>query len=120
MLVEYGEGGNAFGQRNLVALGDVLIPVDPCKADVDVDNDVVGIEQGFVGGIVEVDIQNLAIAAPVTAEVEEDMLVGDRRGLESCGEVNLGPLRCGIDVVLLSLGGRDGGDEESGEHEWQS
>jgi hypothetical protein len=45
-------------------------------ADVDVDEDEVGVENGQVLRVVEVDVEHLAVAAPVAAEVEQDALVG--------------------------------------------
>lgn len=101
VLVEDGEGGNAFGQRDLIALSDVLVPVYSSETDVDVDNDVVGFEQGLVGGVVEVNVQDFAIATPVAAKVENDVLVGDGCGLESSGKIGLGLLRCGVDIGSL-------------------
>lgn len=115
VLVEDGEGGNAFGQRNLVALSDVLIPVYSSETDIDVDNDVVGLEQGLVGRVVEVNVQDLTITAPVAAKVEDDVLVSNGRSLESSGEIGLGLLGSGVDNRRLGRGGRDGGDQESGE-----
>ena len=44
-------------------------------ADVDVDEDeVLGKELG-VGALVDIDVEDLAVAAPVAAEVEDDALV---------------------------------------------
>ena len=110
VLVEDGEGGNAFGQRDLVALSDVLVPVYSSEADVDVDNDIVGFEQGLVGRVVEVNVQDLTITAPVAAKVEDDVLVSDGCGFESSGKIGLGLLGGGVDIGSLGRGGRDGCD----------
>ena len=44
-------------------------------ADVDVDEDEVFGEEFEVGRLVEVDVEDLAVAAPVAAEVEDDAFV---------------------------------------------
>jgi hypothetical protein len=68
-------------------------------------------------GIVEVDVQHLAVAAPVAAEVDEDALVGLRGGLEGGGQVGFGLAGIGIDVALAgwAVGGADGQQGGQGE-----
>ena len=77
-------------------------------ADVDVDQDEVGLEDGQVRGVVEVDVEHLAVAAPVAAKVEQDALVGGGGGLEGGGEVGLGLRRVGIDFAAGGAGGAGG------------
>ena len=67
--------------------------------DVDVHQDEVAFEQGQVAGVVEVDVEHLAVAAPVAAKVEQDALVGLRGGVEGGGQVGLGLRWIGIDVA---------------------
>ena len=83
--VEHGERGNALGDGDVVLLRDVDVLVH--VADVDVDEDEVLGEELGVGALVIVDIEDLAVAAPVAAEVEEDALVfgaGAGRGRRRC------------------------------------
>ena len=76
-------------------------------ADVDVDEHKVGFENGQVRGVVEVNVEHLAIAAPVAAEVEQDALVGDRGGFEGGSKVGFGLRRVGIDFAAGRTGGSD-------------
>jgi hypothetical protein len=71
--VDYGEGGNAFGDGDVVLLRDIDVLVH--VTDVDVDEDVVFGEEFGVGALVIVDVEDLAVAAPIAAEVEDDALV---------------------------------------------
>ncbi len=73
MTVEDGECGDAFGDGDLVFGGDVDVVVH--LADVYVDEDEVFCEQFSVGLLMEVDVEDLAVAAPVAAEVEDDAFV---------------------------------------------
>ncbi len=111
-LAEYGQCGNAFVQRNLVAGSEVEIRIH--VPDVHVDQDEVGFENGPVAGVMEVDVQHLAVAAPVAAKVEQDALVGSRGGLESGGDIGFGLLRIGIDFAAGGVG-RAGGKNQSEE-----
>ena len=86
-LAEHSEGRNALAQRNLVALGDVEILIQ--ASDIDVNEDVVGLQKGPIGRVMKIQIKNVAIGAPIAAEVQDDPLVsrgrcGEGRGL--CGE----------------------------------
>ncbi len=107
-LTEDGEGGNAFVQRDLVAGGEVEIRVH--VPDVHVDEDEVGFKNGPVAGVVEVEVQHLAVAAPVAAKVEQDALVGRGCGLEGGGNVGFGLRRIGIDIAAGGAG-RAGGKQ---------
>ena len=73
MGVEDGECGNAFVDGNLVLVGDVDVVVH--LADVYVDEDEVLASSSALGLLVEVDVEDLAVAAPVAAEVEDDAFV---------------------------------------------
>ena len=93
MGVEHSESGNAFFDGDVVFLGDgdVLIHV----TDVDVDEDEVFGEEFCVGALVVVDVEDLAVATPVAAEVEEDTFVlapcpGDSDRDVSCSVGGLG------------------------------
>jgi len=103
VFVENGERGYAFSQRDLIALGNVLVLVH--VADVDVNEHIIGVQDGFVGRVVEVDIQNLAIAAPIAAEIEDDALVLRSRGFESGREIEASLLRSRIDFRGLGASG---------------
>ncbi len=69
-FAEDGECGHTLFERDLVLLCDRKVFIH--FPDVDVDEDEVGFEELAVGRVVEVDVENLAIAAPVSAEVDED------------------------------------------------
>ena len=73
VAVEDGEGGDAFGDGDLIfgSDGDVVVHL----ADVYVDEDKVICEQIGVGLLMEVDVEDLAVAAPVATEVEDDALM---------------------------------------------
>ena len=103
MLIEDGERRHALGQWNLVSLGDLLVLVQ--VPDVDVDQDVIRIQQRLIGRIVEINIQNLAVTAPVTAKIEDQALMVASRGFESGSEVGAGLFGRGIDVGQ-SMGGQ--------------
>src|ERR1700748_2100408 len=70
--VEDSEGRNPFLEGYIVFLGDVDIFVE--VADIDVDKDEILFKKLSVRRLVEVDVENLAVAAPVAAEVEDDAL----------------------------------------------
>src|SRR5476649_1403116 len=92
-------------QRNLVFLGNVLIHVH--VPNVDVDQDEVGVENRQIGGIVEVEVEDLAVAAPIAAKVDQDTLVIGRSGLESGGQI--GPGLRGVRIDVASSGVRGAG-----------
>ena len=114
MFVEDGEGGDAFAKGYLVTLGDggVLVYV----SDVDVDEDEVRFEDGAILWRVKVHVEDLAIPAPVAAEVEEEALMGCGCGFESGSEVGLGLCRGGVDFA----GGLGGAEYRESEYYHQS
>jgi hypothetical protein len=102
--VEYSESGNALLDGDLVLLGDVYVTVE--AADVDVDHDEVFVEELRVGGLMEVDVEDLAVAAPVTTEVEDDALIVAACLLEGVCNIDLRVGGVGVEV-LLEDGSRD-------------
>ena len=102
--VEYGEGGNAFFDGDVVFFGDSYVLVH--VADVDVDEDEVFGEELGVGALMVVDVEDLAVAAPVAAEVEEDALVLAGCAGDGDGDVSGGVGAIGVEVRV--------GLEESG------
>ena len=84
--------------------GDVEVLVH--VADVDVDEDEVLVEERRRWGLVEVDVEDLAVAAPVAAEVEDDALVLGF-GLLEAGGYEL--FRIGGFVIEVALGERVAG-----------
>jgi hypothetical protein len=119
--LENGEGGNTLFEIDAVLLADVEVLVD-VAADVYVDQDEVLVEDGEVFGLVEVEVQDLAVAAPVAAEVEDDAFVLAACGFEGGGDVLAGAGDVGEDVGVRQrlLGGGDGGKrrgEDRGEGE---
>ena len=77
---------------------DVLVHV----TDVDVHQNVVRIENRPVRVVVKIDIQHLAIAAPVPAEIDQDALVCSSRSLES-GR-NFGSCLRGVRIDFAACG----------------
>ena len=96
--IDDGEGGNAFGDGNVVLFGDVDVLVH--VTDVDVDDDEVFLEELGVGILVIVDIKDLAVAAPVAAEVKEDALVLAAGADESCGDIGVGVGGLGVKIFV--------------------
>src|SRR5476649_1446645 len=66
MLAEDGECGNPLAQRNLIALRDIEVLVQ--AAYIDVNEDVVGVEDGRVGRVMEVTVEDMAIGTPIAAK----------------------------------------------------
>jgi hypothetical protein len=83
--VEDGESGNPLLERDTVLFGYVEVFVE--AADVDVDEEEVLIEEFQVWALMKVDVENLAIAAPVAAEVEDDSFVLEAGLFESGGDL---------------------------------
>ena len=73
LITDDSERGNSFAQRNLEALSDINVFVH--VANVDVDEHEVRIEDWAILGVVEVDVEDMAVPAPVPAKVDEDALV---------------------------------------------
>jgi len=99
-------------------LRDVEVGVD--VPDVDVDLDEVFGEELVIGGLVSVDVEDLAVAAPVAAEVDEDALVLAVGQGDGGVEIVLGGGDFGIDVFGRgTLGDGSGGkkcsEEDGGE-----
>jgi hypothetical protein len=106
--VEYSECGDTFGDRNIVFLRDVDILIH--VADVDVDEDEVFGEELGVGALVVVDVEDLTVAAPVAAEVEQDAFVLPARPGNGDGDVGRGvgalgvEMRIGLEEAGLAMG----------------
>ena len=73
MGIDDGEGGNAFGDGDVVLFGDIDVFIH--LADVDVNQNKVFVEEFSVGTLMVVDVENLTITAPVATEVEQNSLV---------------------------------------------
>jgi hypothetical protein len=98
MGVEHSESGDALLDGDLVLLGDVYVAVE--AADVDVDHDEVLLEELGVGGLMEVDVEDLAVATPVATEVEDDALVVAASLLEGVCDIYLRVGGLGVEVLL--------------------
>src|SRR5207302_725628 len=66
-------GGDAFLERYAVLSGDVQVLIE--AADVDVHDHVVLFDQGGELGLAHLGVERVAVAAPVGAEIEHDVLV---------------------------------------------
>jgi hypothetical protein len=112
--VEDRERGDALLERDAVLVGEVGVVV--VVADVDVDEDEALVEQLGVGLLMEVNVEDLAVAAPVAAEVEDDTLVLAGSGGEGIANFGAGVGVFVVDVAGLELLGEgrecaDGGKE---------
>lgn len=114
-IAKDGERRDTPVEGDVVFFSDVEIGV--IVSDVDVDDDEVGFKEREVSGIMEVDIENLAVAAPIAAEVDKDALVGLSGGFEGGSEVgtSLGWVR--IDVAGSGVGSASGKDKQDAESE---
>ena len=97
VVVEDGESRDAV-EVYAAAFGDVEVGVD--AADVDVDLDEVFGEEIGVGLLVEVDVENLTVAAPVAAEIYKDTLVSASGFGDAGFEVFVGVGDGGIEIFL--------------------
>jgi hypothetical protein len=66
--------------------------------------DEVGFEDRPVGGVVEVNIEHPAVAAPVAAKVQNDVLVRRGSGFQCGGQIVFGLRRVGINLSAGGLG----------------
>ena len=110
MLAEDGEGRNPLAQRSLVALCDVEIFIH--ASDIHVNQNVVGFEQGLIGRVVKVPVENVAIGAPIATEIDqhEFMLgLGARKGESD---------RC-LRVRSLVIGVRGNGRQRGVAQQWR-
>jgi hypothetical protein len=116
--IEYGESGDAALEGDIVLGGEVGVVV--VVADVDVDEDVVGVEERMVGQLAEIEVEDLAVATPVAAEVEDDTLMFAGGGREGVADLGVGVGGFVVDVarmeLLLSEGWGDGECDEESEY----
>src|SRR5260370_41779402 len=110
-FAEDGESRNSLAQRNLVALGNVDILIH--APDIDVNEDVVGFQDGPVHRVMKVKIKNVAIGTPIAAEVQDDALVSRGRCGEGGRQVAFRLARLRVDVAL----GGTRGNYAQGDHE---
>src|SRR5277367_6102143 len=112
---EDGESRYSLVHGNLVVHGDIQILVH--ASDVDVHQDVVGVQDGLVGRIMKVKIENAAIGAPIAAEVQDDTLVTCARGREGGGQVAARPAGSRVYVAFLGMHvDRRGGGGQGGQN----
>jgi hypothetical protein len=86
--VEDGESGNSLLERDIVLFGYVEVFVE--VSDVDVDEEEVLVEEFHIGVLVKINVEDLAVTAPVTTEVEDDTFVFEAGLLESGSYVGFG------------------------------
>jgi hypothetical protein len=111
--VQDGEGGDALLERDAVLVGEVGVVV--VVADVDVDEDEALVKELDIGLLMEVNVEDLAVAAPVAAEVEDDTLVLAGSGGEGVTNISVGVSVFVVDVAGLELLGEGQEDAEGGE-----
>ena len=115
LFIQNGEGRDAFVERNIVALGDVDVFVQ--VPDIDVNEHEVGLKNGQVRGIVEVNIEYLAIPAPVAAEVNQEALVRRGGGFQSGGKIGFRLRRGRINLTAGRTGGSGSKGKDNRENE---
>jgi hypothetical protein len=103
--VENGESGNSLLEGDVVLFGYVEVFIE--AADVDVDEEEVLVEEFQVWALVEVDVEDLAVAAPVAAEVEDDSFVLEAGLFESRGDFGFRVGLGGVEVLFGCRGRRD-------------
>jgi hypothetical protein len=103
--VEDGESGNSLLEGDVVLFGYVEIFIE--TADVDVDEEEVLVEEFQVWALMEVNVEDLAIAAPVAAEVEDDSLVLEAGLFESGGDFGFRVGLGGVEMFFDCRGRRD-------------
>jgi len=113
MLIQNSQRGHAGVDRNLIAGSEIEILI--LVADVDVDEDVVRVQDGSIGLVVEVDIQHMAVGAPVRSEIENHTLVGGAGCLEPGEQIGFGLLRLRVDGWGGGAGGQDCERGQNGE-----
>src|SRR5580693_3673791 len=86
--VEDGERRNSLFEGDVVLFGYVEVFVE--ASDVDVDEEKVLFEDINVGILVKVDVEDLTVAAPVAAEIEDDTLVLEAGLFNGSGDVGFG------------------------------
>jgi hypothetical protein len=111
--VEDRERGDALLERDAVLVGEVGVVV--VVADVDVNENEALVEELCVGLLTEVNVEDLAIAAPVAAEVEDDALVFTNSGGQSVTNISVGVSVFVVDMAGLELLGEGREDAEGGE-----
>ena len=82
----------------MILLGYAHIAIH--MADVDMDDDEVSGDQFGVRGLVVVNVEQLAVAAPVAAEVEDDAFVLAASPLNRGSDVGCGLCRFGVEVLV--------------------
>jgi hypothetical protein len=80
-----------------------------------VHHDEIGVQDGFIGRVVEVNIQNLTVTAPVAAKVEDDALVLRSRSFESSRQIETGLFGSRVDFAGLRAGGCNGRSDDKTE-----
>jgi len=73
MFVQHGQRRHALVHRNLIPRRQIQIHV--LVPDVHPHQNEIALQNGPVGRIVKVDVQHLAVAAPVAAKIEQNPLM---------------------------------------------
>jgi hypothetical protein len=100
MIAEDRERRDTLFNGDPVFLGDIEIRIQ--IADVHVHEYIVGFENGTVLLIVEVDVEHLAIAAPVSAEINENAFVGGGRSFQCSSDISMRLRGVRVDVAICS------------------
>src|SRR5580704_3028434 len=95
MLIQNSEGRHSTLQRNVIFGGKIEILV--VVANIHMNQHVVIVEQRQIGLLVNVDIQYLAVSAPVSAEVENNVLVRGRCRFDRLGDIGMSVGGCRVD-----------------------
>jgi hypothetical protein len=97
--VEDGKSGNSsLLERDLIFFRYVQVLI--VVADVDVNEEKVLVEEFKVWTLMEIDLKNLAVAAPVATKGEDDPLVFEAGLLDCCIDVGLRISLCGVEMLV--------------------
>jgi hypothetical protein len=103
--VEDGESGNSLVEGDVVFFGYVEVFVE--AADVDVDEEEVLVEEFEIWALMEVDVENLAVAAPIASEVEDDSFVVEAGLFKGRGDFGFRVGFGGVEVLFDCRGRGD-------------
>ena len=96
--IEYGDGGDAAVERDIIFFGNVEIFVH--LADVDVNDEVGFVEGGSDFGTVEGFVEDVAIEAPVAAKDDENAFVRSGGGAQGFSDFLASVSAGGVEIFL--------------------
>jgi hypothetical protein len=102
------EGRNTLLEGNAVLFGDINVLVE--VANVNVDQEKILFEEIQIRRLMQIDVEHLAVAAPVATKVEDDALMLKASLLEGSGDVGCG---IGVGAIEVFFDSRRSGDRHT-------